>query len=338
MSLTRTQYNEIKAVLSAREKNAREEQRLRQEEAERAIPALVALKEELFKLNTAELKARFIKDKKASKAAVSGIKKQREDILKTKAELLKEYGYRADYLDIKYTCKKCQDTGYVGNEKCICFKSLEAELINRDAGLPGFLNCKDLKHLDTRIYDNSAPMQDLPRGVKALSQLEYMKERIIPEAVRYVEGFDEPGSHNIFMCGPSGTGKTYLSASIAKSLIGGLHTVIYVSAIDLFDMYRNVVYDKQGSDEDRGRIEKIEESDLLIIDDLGTENISDFSVSRMFNLISHRLSAGKSTIISSNKDLNEISEIYGDRIASRIQGSFKIFRFFGVDLRLRTHR
>ena len=42
--------------------------------------------------------------------------------------LLIQYGYPEDYLKIKYTCSECADTGFVGNQKCTCFKSLIARL------------------------------------------------------------------------------------------------------------------------------------------------------------------------------------------------------------------
>ena len=74
-------------------------------------------------------------------------------------------------------------------------------------------------------------------------------------------------------------------------------------------------------------------SDLLILDDLGTEFSTQLSVSVVYNIINTRLLKGLSTVISTNLDLKEISETYNDRIASRIVGSYTICPFFGNDIR-----
>lgn len=335
MSLTTEQYNEIKRVLDGRRAFAYRDQSRKQEEAEKAIPALSDLNEELMRINREELSARFAKDREAGKKKVSECVKMRRDLLKTKKDLLKEYGFRPDQLEPSFTCRKCGDTGYVENEKCSCFASLEAELINRESGLPGFLPAFGMEKISSAVYDDSAPMPDLPG--RKLTQKAYMEKNVIPWMIRYVEEFDRPGSHNLFLTGPSGTGKTYLTGCVAKSLMDRQNTVIYVSAAELFDMYRKAA---RGDEPDgtASRLEKAENCDLLIIDDLGTEAISDFSVSRLFSLISRRLSTGSSTIISSNCDLNEISRMYGERISSRIMGGYTVIGFFGTDLRLKKAR
>ena len=335
MSLTGEQYSKIKRTLDGRRAFALREQIRKQEEVDAAIPALSCLNEKLMQVNTAELKARFSKDREAAKKRVAECVKMRREIIQTKRDLLKEHGYRADYLEPSYTCKKCADTGYVDNEKCSCLKSLEAQLINEEAGLPGFLPEHGLEKISVSVYDDSAPMPDLPG--KKLTQRTYMEKNVIPWCRKYLEDFDREGSHDLFLTGPTGTGKTFISGCIAKSLIDRQKTVIYISAADLFDMYRKAAV-REEDDASGSRLEKIRDCDLLILDDLGTEAVSDFSVSKLFSLISHRLGKGLSTIISSNCDLNDISRTYGERISSRIKGSFSEIYFFGTDLRLKKAR
>jgi len=74
-------------------------------------------------------------------------------------------------------------------------------------------------------------------------------------------------------------------------------------------------------------------SDLLIIDDLGTEMNNSFTNSEIFNIINTRLLEKKNMIISTNLTPIEIRKIYSDRISSRIFGNFKIVNFFGPDIR-----
>ena len=336
MSLTTEQYNRINRELDERRSFALRDQIRKQEEVNRAIPALSCLNEELMRINREELSARLQKDAAAGKKKAAECAKMRKDLLKTKKELLKEYGYRADFLEPSFTCRKCCDTGYINEEKCSCRKVLEAKLINEEAGLPGFLPPFGLEKVSAAIYDDSAPMPDF--SGKKMTQKAYMEKNVIPWLKKYLEAFDSAAVNSLFLTGPSGTGKTYLAGCLAKSLIDRQKTVIYVSAADLFDMYRKAVIHGEEADRTAARLEKIDECDLLVIDDLGTDSVSDFSVSRLFSVISHRLSGGLATIISSNCDLNEISRMYGERISSRIKGGYSIISFFGTDLRFRRAR
>jgi len=332
MALTKEQYNRIMRVLDERRSDAAQKLKERREEIEQKIPAYSSCGEELLKLNRGEMKARFSKDTET----VRRLAIQREELIRTREGLLKEYGYPADYLELPCTCKVCKDTGFTGEkEKCVCFKKLEAELVNSEAGLPGFLKGADFDHLDTSVYENSAPMPDLPKGSKPFTQKAYMEQLMIPAVGAYLNRFEEPGSHNLFLTGPAGTGKTYLTACIAGKVMEKLHTCIYIGAAELFDLAASVTFGRGEAEILAARLDTVTHCDLLIIDDLGTEFLTDLARTEMFSLISRRLSLGLSTIISSNMDLNTVEQAYGDRVASRIKGNYRILPFFGADLRLR---
>ena len=76
------------------------------------------------------------------------------------------------------------------------------------------------------------------------------------------------------------------------------------------------------------------ECDLLIIDDLGTEMHTNFTVSSLYNLINTRLNTGKSTLINTNLSMQELKKMYTDRITSRIFGCFEPLLFSGKDIRM----
>jgi hypothetical protein len=68
------------------------------------------------------------------------------------------------------------------------------------------------------------------------------------------------------------------------------------------------------------------------MDDLGTEFVTPFTVSCLYNLINTRQNRGLSTIVSTNLSNAELQKKYEDRIYSRIMGSgFKILYFEGYD-------
>lgn len=332
MALTKEQYNRIMRVLDGRRSAAAQILAARREEIAGKIPTYTRCGEELLRINREEMKARFA----GNTEETARLENERAELIRTRESLLTESGYPADYLTLPCTCRLCGDTGYKeNNEKCSCFKELEAELVNREAGLPGFLKGADFDHIDTSVYDDSAPMADLPRGSRTYTQKEYMEQLVLPRVARYLNEFDGTAARNLFMTGPAGTGKTYLSACIAGKVMERLLTCIYVGAAELFELAANVTFGRGDTEILAARLNTIENCDLLIIDDLGTEFLTELSRSEMFSLISRRLTLGLSTIISTNMDLNSVEKAYGDRVASRIKGNYTVLPFFGADLRLK---
>ena len=83
---------------------------------------------------------------------------------------------------------------------------------------------------------------------------------------------------------------------------------------------------------------KILNSDLLIIDDLGTETMSNVKFTELFNIINSRLLNNKKMVISTNLSLSELYNLYDERVMSRIIGNFSIYRFVGEDIRLKKRK
>lgn len=80
------------------------------------------------------------------------------------------------------------------------------------------------------------------------------------------------------------------------------------------------------------------ETDLLIIDDLGTESLNSMKLSELFTILNTRilnLNKITKTIISTNLNINDIFNFYEERIGSRIAGFYDIYYFFGDDLRIK---
>lgn len=125
-------------------------------------------------------------------------------------------------------------------------------------------------------------------------------------------------------------GKTYLINSIAKEILEDGFTVFYQKAPNMLDKLMQTKY--EDSKEYNNLIQSILNVDLLIIDDL-TEKTTDSKNIELFTIIDHRLNVLKSTIISTNLNLEEMQDIYEDRVISRIIGNYIIKRFYGEDIR-----
>ena len=132
--------------------------------------------------------------------------------------------------------------------------------------------------------------------------------------------------------GGTGLGKTHLSSALAKRVIEKGNDVFYTGAIDLFSQFEIQRF-KSYSNEPNELIERYFECDLLIIDDLGTEMVNQFSVSTLYNLLNDRLSRRKPTLISTNLSNEEIQKKYTDRITSRMLGEYNVLVFVGTDVR-----
>ena len=74
--------------------------------------------------------------------------------------------------------------------------------------------------------------------------------------------------------------------------------------------------------------------DLLIIDDLGTEFANSFTTSQLFICLNERILRKKSTLISTNLALEDIRNIYSERIFSRITSTYTVLRMTGDDIRI----
>ena len=78
--------------------------------------------------------------------------------------------------------------------------------------------------------------------------------------------------------------------------------------------------------------------DLLIIDDLGTELSNSFTTSQLFLCLNERILRKKSTIISTNLGMNQIADIYSERVLSRISSNYTLLKLFGADIRILKRR
>lgn len=236
--------------------------------------------------------------------------------------LLVKNGYPADYLDLVYTCPLCRDSGIYEGKRCKCVmeivKRAAAEELNRSSPmqLAGF------GEFSLNYYDDKVPT------MLGCTAREAMEENL-SFCKSYAEDFHLP-TKSILMRGKTGLGKTHLSLSIASVVIEKGYSVIYGSAPDLFRRIEKEHFSNSGED---SVIEALETADLLILDDIGAEFESKFYNSVFYNIINNRLNASLPTIISTNLDLSEIKERYGDRITSRLLTMENLI-FVGSDIRI----
>ena len=149
----------------------------------------------------------------------------------------------------------------------------------------------------------------------------------------FIKHFDDAYDNLIFY-GPTGVGKTFLTHCIAKELLDSGHTVVYLTSLQLFDILEKGRFGKgEESEQVQVKMDYLIHSDLLIIDDLGTELTNSFTTSELYHFIEERHLQQRSTILSTNLAFQELHDRYGERIFSRFTGYYNFCKIIGNDIR-----
>ena len=318
--ITNSQFKAITADYEKIQNKNRHILLQRKEEIYARIPAYQELEQQISGLCIMQGRKLLSGDKQA----LDDMKKQLHALSAQKQQLLKEHGYPADYLEMSYTCPLCQDTGYVGSQKCACFKKAEIELLYTQSNLKEILEKENFDHFSFDFYSDT-----ITNDSTGLTERE-TAHRAYKMAKEFVADFDN-SFQNLFFYGDTGVGKTFLSHCIAHDLLDSAHCVLYFSSFELFDFLAGSAFSR-GSDAPDD--EPIFDCDLLIIDDLGTELTNSFVSSQLFLCINERIMRKKSTIISTNLKLEDFSATYSERTFSRIASNYQMTKLVGKDIRI----
>ena len=228
-----------------------------------------------------------------------------------------------DYLDDSPICPLCGGTGYIGTTMCRCLSELCRQEQKKELSL---LTCGEHSFADFRLDYYSAE-KDPTYGASPRAIMTHTLE----VCRKYGENFSKE-SGNLLFNGGTGLGKTLLSACIACAAAEKGYSVAYESAPHLFAKLEK---DRFHPDEESAQaVKKLNDCDLLIVDDLGTELPGNFVTAALYALVNDRLLTGKPTVISTNLSISEIRERYSPQIASRLQGQFQLLPFVGQDIRV----
>ena len=247
------------------------------------------------------------------------------DIQMRRAETLVYLGYSADYLDEIVSCEKCRDSGYVMGKMCSCLKELyDKEAANSLSDLM-LMGDECFCSFDLGYYDDTVnPVTGVsPRRCMAM---------VAQTCRTYAEHF-APGSMNLLLRGAPGLGKTFLSACMARVISEKGYSVVYESAGDAFEAFEEKRFSRYEDSEAERKVQNMLQSDLLILDDLGTEVPGGMANAAFYSILNKRLASGGSMIISTNLSPEELKRRYTPQIVSRLEGEFEALEFCGRDIR-----
>jgi DNA replication protein DnaC len=219
-------------------------------------------------------------------------------------------------------CAICQDAGYLRREVPV--------------GHPSF----------GRIYPCECKTRDqnekLAHELRGLSNLDAFLERTFDDFDPSVDGVDEAFAAArdfardldgwLFFHGTCGGGKTHLAVAIALDVMERHpnQRVLFAVVPDLLDHLR-ATFDPGNAVGYDERFESIRNANLLVLDDLGTENTTPWAREKLYQIFNHRYNQRLPTVITSNQDFNRIE----DRVLSRILGLSRYVHVDAPDYRLR---
>lgn len=324
MPLKNSQYDIIMRRYDLLRQKAAAQKQQRLEEIYEQLPEFAKLDEE-----TAETAASYARAKISGLPVDPKALHEALEALETKKKsLLLQAGYPKNYLELSFHCPDCQDTGFIGEQKCHCFKQAIVDLVYSQSNIKERLSEENFSHFNLDYYS------DIKDSRLGLSPRENMSA-VLKTCRDFINFFDTKPS-NLLFYGHTGVGKTFLSNCIAKELLDTAHTVIYLSAPQLIDIMEKHVFGRgESPDAPYEMPDYIQDCDLLIIDDLGTEMNNFFTASQLFACLNGRQLGKKSTIISTNLSLDDLQEAYSERIFSRLISNYQVTLILGDDIRIK---
>lgn len=320
MAYSKEVYSRAAQALERRRERANLEAQARIDEIGEKLPEINEIQRKLAQigLNISKIFL-YSADKQAD---MEKLMQESLELQEQKKNILKKNGYSEDALDIRYTCPACKDTGFIGSRRCKCHNELLKDIERSDLAKIAPIDDCTFDTFDIQYY----PQQVMENGISPRDKAEKIKNSCRKYAANFTTA-----SPNVMFMGGTGLGKTHLSLAIANVVINRGYSVVYGTA-------QNILSDLQkenfGRDDDIRYYEKaVLGCDLLILDDLGTEFKSAYTVACLYNIINSRLSAKLPTIISTNFTAEELEEKYDQRITSRITGEYNKLILVGNDIR-----
>lgn len=288
----------------------------------------IAELDRLLRSSVAEAAALAVDGGEDPVRAVERIQEKNLNWQAERARRIAALGYPEGCIDALPVCSVCGDRGFVGTKPCDCLLAVYREEQRKELSRLLDLHGESFGDFDLGYYD------DRPDPASGLSPRRHM-EMVWRICRRYAETFG-PGSGSLFLTGAPGLGKTFLSACIAVVVAEKGYSVVYDTAVSIVSRFEEARFNRRGEQEEaEADVKRCLHCDLLILDDLGTEMSSTFSISAIYELLNTRLREGRSTVVSSNLSAEETARRYSPQIASRLAGSFENLKFYGSDIRLR---
>ena len=317
MGYNRADYVKIKKEYESKYLKARQDADNRRFELYAAIPE-VKDRDNVLSGTGREIMGIIVSGKEGTQEKIDILKSRNQSLIEKRGAMLRAKGYPDDYSDIRYECEKCLDSGFVDHKMCECMKKQLVLAGYESSGLGGLIRTQSFDNFSLEYYKSGgANYENMELFVGALR--------------RYAESFSADTYRNYLLIGGTGLGKTHISTAVARKVIDRGYDVFYVTAVSMLGDFEKKRFERgEGEEVD---LDRYYSADLLIIDDLGTEVVNQFTLSCLYDVINTRINNRKSTFINTNLSRKDIEAKYSERITSRLFGEYYPILFSGTDIR-----
>lgn len=246
--------------------------------------------------------------------------KQQLETLQTQLLALgKKLNKNAHILSNEYMCNICKDEGFVADKPCSCLNKITSKMLMEESGINQEVINQTTNNFE--VFDNPEKIK------KTYALLE-----------KWCNNLENSKIRNWALFGHAGTGKTHLMLHTLKTLISKGYFVHFTTA---FNLNQQLLSQHTNFEEkNRDYLAKYLECDVLFIDDMGTEpKYKNVSENYLYLILNQRMIENKPVIFSTNFDLAQFEDFYGERIFSRLinKRTSKSLWFDGEDLRLKQN-
>ena len=289
-----------------------------------AHPELKKLTDDISTVKSALIKATL---KRRNKCELDELENELNALTARRNDYIAENSVDMNVFNPNYHCSACSDSGKLPDgTRCKCFNDYYAQYKYSSADM-SILEKENFAKFDLSVFP-----EQTSNGIPQRQQMEKIKNLL----QKYCNDFPEVQKKNILISGLTGTGKTFLLNCIARELCDRNVPVIRLSAYKMI----NELFDRYIDDNSdfNAELERLCETDMLIIDDLGTELIKDnFTHNTLYYILDRRCELNKAVIISTNLNVKQLEEKYSDRIMSRLFNArtTTAFQLQGADIRIR---
>jgi len=314
-------FDKAKREISRRRQKPEDEAKQRRDELVTACPEIEEIESEIAKAGLEAIRA--ISMGANAQEYIGNLAKKNLAQQKQRKDLLLSLGVDEDYLEVKYNCPICEDRGVVDGRRCECIKALLKKYAYDE-----LCKCSSVKLSSFNGFrlDFYPQHPDARTGVSPRDRM----EQVLNYCRNWADDFDREAP-SVLMYGATGLGKTHLSLAMAKSALDKGYGVVYGSTQNLLSRLEREKFGK--SDNSDSTEQMLLECDLLILDDLGAEFSTSFTISALYNIINTRMMTGLPVIINTNLSFEELEQKYTQRISSRIIGDYTPIEFIGRDIR-----
>jgi len=240
------------------------------------------------------------------------LEQQLEALRLERLSLLKQFNLEPKSIQPKWDCQRCQDTGrvYIDDEKfiiCECYNSRKDDLQRLATALPSRIAMASFDKVNVNLYQ---------------PQFRSQARKIFTYVQKFCDDISKTPGQGLFIHGPTGSGKSYLMGCIANYLCSHM-SVKYLVYADFLDSLRATFNSRETGSSEQQLIDEVKNVGLLLLDDLGVEKPTEFSLKNLAQIIDYRYRNCLPLVVTSNFTLDELirrsqADLYGERIVWRL--------------------